>query len=151
MGRKIVRTLAFFLGLAGVLPFVGIAAASWLAPLNWHAAIVHALAVYVALIVSFLGGVHWGVAFSQPTFARRHLLWGLASAALAWGAVLLPWAILSLSAFILLLLLSWRVDRLWLANIGLPVKYGTFRTVLTAVAALSLLVAIGSYGRVGIL
>ena len=145
------RILAFFLVLAGVLPFIGVAAASWLAPVNWHAAIVQALLVYTALIVSFLGGVHWGVAFSQPAFSRRHLLWGMASVAMAWGAVLLPWAILSLSAFVLLLLLSWRVDRSWLAHVGSPLKYGALRTVLTAVAALSLLLAIGSYGRVGIL
>ena len=145
------RILAFFLGLVGVLPFIGVAAASWLAPVSWHTMIVHALSVYAALIVSFLGGVHWGVAFSRPEFARRHLLWGMASAAMAWGAVLLPWAILSLSAFILLLLLSWRVDRSWLVHIDLPQKYGALRTVLTAVAALSLLLAIGSYGRVGIL
>lgn len=145
------RILTFFLGLAGVLPFIAVAAASWLAPVSWHTAIVHALSVYAALIVSFLGGVRWGVAFSQPAFARRHLLWGMALAAMAWGAVLLPWAILSLSAFVLLLLLSWRFDRSWLVHIDLPRKYGTLCTVLTAVAALSLLLAIGSYGRVGIL
>lgn len=145
------RILTFFLGLACVLPFIGVAAASWLAPVSWHTAIVHALSVYAALIVSFLGGVRWGVVFSQPAFARRHLLWGMALAAMAWGAALLPWAILSLSAFVLLLLLSWRVDRSWPVHINLPRKYGTLCTVLTAVAALSLLLAIGSYGRVGIL
>ncbi len=145
------RILAFFLGLAGTLPFVGVAAASWLAPVNWHSMVVHALLVYTALIVSFLGGVHWGVAFSRPDFARRHLLWGMASAAMAWGVVLLPWAVVSLSAFILLLLLSWRVDRSWLVYVGLPLKYATLRTMLTAVAALSLLLVIGSYGRAGIL
>lgn len=145
------RILTFLLGLAGVLPFIAVAAASWLAPVSWHTAIVHALSVYAALIVSFLGGVRWSVAFSQPAFARRHLLWGMALAAMAWGAVLLPWAILSLSAFVSLLLLSWRVDRSWPVHSDLPRKYGTLCTVLTAVAAPSLLLAIGSYGRAGIL
>lgn len=145
------RLLALILGILGLVPFVAGAAASWLGALTWHAPIVHALVVYSALIISFLGGVHWGVAFSQPSNAQRHLLWGVAVVILAWGAVLLPWAIVSLSVFVLLLLLSWHIDRSWLAQVGVALKYAATRTLLTAIAALSLLITIGSYGRAGIL
>lgn len=145
------RILALFLGLAGLIPFITAAAASWLAAVGWHAQILHILAIYTALILSFLGGVHWGAAFNQTVLARRHLLWGVVLVVLAWGAVLLPWPVLSLSAFVLLLLLSWRIDRVWLAQVGLPIRYAVLRTLLTAIAAVSLLLAIGSYSRVGIL
>ncbi|MHB8920978.1 MAG: DUF3429 domain-containing protein [Halothiobacillus sp.] len=144
------RVLVFSLGIAGLLPFIGLTAATWFGPAEWHAALIHALAVYAALIISFLGGVHWGVALSQPERARKPMLWGVVPAMLAWGAVLLPWSVLALSALILLLLLCWRIDRLWLGEIGQRLGYGALRTGLTAVAALSLLAAIGSYGRVGI-
>ncbi|HQT42886.1 MAG TPA: DUF3429 domain-containing protein [Halothiobacillus sp.] len=144
------RLRVYFLGVAGLLPFIGLTVATWFGPAEWHAPLIHALAVYAALIISFLGGVHWGVALSRPEHARQHMLLGVAPAMLAWGAVLLPWSILALSAFILLLLLCWWIDRLWFGGIGQRLGYGALRTGLTAVAALSLLAAIGSYGRVGI-
>lgn len=145
------RILVWSLGFAGVFPFVGLASAAWLAPVDWHTNVTQILSVYAAVFISFLGGVHWGTALNQAPLARRHLLWGVGLSLLAWGVALIPWIIVRLSVFILLLLISLWVDRSWLAGIGAPLNYGVLRAVLTAVASLSLLLAIGSYGRVGIL
>jgi hypothetical protein len=59
-------TLAVVLGFAGLLPFLacGLFAVSTMEPTgtNW----VRALVFYGAVILSFLGGVHWGLALAVP-------------------------------------------------------------------------------------
>lgn len=143
------RTIAYLLGAAGLLPFIGLSLAAWLAPLAWHGQILHALTGYAAIVVSFLGGIHWGVAIHNPEVAKRHLWWGVAPALLAWGALLLPFAELALSALILVLLWSWWVDRAWLAARVRGLRYMLMRSLLTAVASLSLLAAVASFWRLG--
>lgn len=144
------RTIAYLLGAAGLLPFVGLSLAAWLAPLSWHAPLLTALIGYAAIVVSFLGGIHWGVALNNPDVAKRHLWWGVAPALLAWGSVLLPFAELSLSALIVIQLWSWWIDRAWLTARVRGVRYLLMRTLLTAVASLALLAAIASFWRLGL-
>ncbi|OZB35858.1 MAG: hypothetical protein B7X35_08420 [Halothiobacillus sp. 14-56-357] len=145
------RLLAWVLGLGGVIPFAGLAVTAWWGPLDWHSTVIHVLSVYAAVIVSFLGGVHWGAALNQSVAVRRHLLWGVSLSLLAWVAALLPWGIMRLSVFILLLLTALRVDRVWFGGISTSLNFGVLRTVLTALASLSLLLAIGSYARAGLI
>ena len=82
------------LGHAGLVPFVLLAATVWLvdAELQPWAAI--AMAAYAALIVSYLGGIHWGLAWklgdAPHDHQRAHLLWGVVPSLLAWVAVLMP-------------------------------------------------------------
>ncbi len=145
------RSLLVLLGFAGLIPFIGLAAASWgLAP-STHALWVQAIEIYAAVILSFLGGVHWGLAMAS-TGATQHkgLLWGVTPALLAWVIVLIPWPIVSLTLLILLLLLSWKVDRAALVAVDSAQTYLGLRTPLTAVASLSLLAVMGSFVRVGI-
>ncbi len=145
------RSLLGLLGFAGLIPFIGLAAASWgLAP-STHALWVQAIEIYAAIILSFLGGVHWGLAMAS-TGAAQHkgLLWGVTPALLAWLMVLIPWPMVSLTLLILLLLLSWTVDRRVMAAMDFTQTYLWLRTPLTAVASLSLLAVIGSFVRVGI-
>lgn len=63
---------AAILGAAGLIPFVGLAAGIWVPePFNaavgfTRAAMGDALATYAAVILSFMGGVHWGLAMRGP-------------------------------------------------------------------------------------
>lgn len=94
-------TLASGLGYAGLLPFVSGAALAWLLsgradPEPLHFA-VQALVTYAALIVSFLGGLPWGLSMRLPASepglmsVRSRALWsGIAYSLLAWVAVLMP-------------------------------------------------------------
>jgi len=50
------------LGYAGLFPFFAAAAAALLGPPPWRGAALSALAAYGAVILSFLGAVHWGLA-----------------------------------------------------------------------------------------
>ncbi|TVR97208.1 MAG: DUF3429 domain-containing protein [Rhodospirillales bacterium] len=87
-----VPSAAAWLTAAGALPFLAGAALAWLAgPLPGELA-VRAMIAYGAVILSFIGGIHWGFVTSAPGPLKGR--WGLLSAAtlpalLAWGALLL--------------------------------------------------------------
>ena len=58
-------TLRFPLA-TGLLPFLATALLSWIAAEDWRGVALYALAAYGAVILSFLGAVHWGLALRAP-------------------------------------------------------------------------------------
>jgi hypothetical protein len=81
---------ALRLGYAGLLPFGLGAALVWLVRADAHPYVVAGLSAYAAVIVSFLGGIHWGLAFRLPEPPRLLLVWGVVPSLAAWMAVLMP-------------------------------------------------------------
>ena len=127
------------LGLTGLLPFLaGAVALAVLDAPGLKAWAATALVAYAALIATFLGGIHWGLAMRgvQPVTAR--LGWGVSPSLLAWVAVMLP-ASMGLSLLALLLVTCYAVDRQFYASAGLSGWLG-LRLQLTSVATLSCLV-----------
>lgn len=145
--------LARTLGYAGLIPFVLLAALLWLVQVDLQAWVAIALAGYAALIASFMGGVHWGIAWlaahhaashnAAPHHAqRRHLLWGVVPSLLAWPGLLMPpFAGLAWLGFVLVL--CYLADRTLYARAGLQ-HWLTLRFRLSAVAALSCFVGAGA-------
>ena len=89
--EELIERLAY----AGGLPFVLLAILLWLVDEELHPFVSIALAAYGAVIVSFLGGIHWGIAFIKNTkYQRLHLIWGITLSMLACLAVLMLRAIL---------------------------------------------------------
>jgi hypothetical protein len=132
-------TAARVLGLAGLLPFIaGAAALALLDAPGLRAWAGTALVAYGALIATFLGGIHWGLAMRgvQPVSAR--LGWGVSPSLLAWVSLLLP---VSPGLWLLAVLLvsCYAVDRTLYASAGLSGWLG-LRLQLTSVATLSCLV-----------
>ncbi len=129
--------IAWALGLGGLIPFVALAALQWVSPPGWRMLAASALLGYGALIVSFLGGIHWGLAMRESPVPARRLLWGISPSLLGWLAVLLdsPWGqgVLALS----LLLCLW-VDQSAYRHRGLQ-AWLPLRRLLTAVATVSVL------------
>jgi Protein of unknown function (DUF3429) len=129
---------ARFLGLGGLLPFLAGAAALVVleAPglQGWAGS---ALVAYGALIASFLGGIHWGLAMQgvQPVSVR--LGWGVVPSLLAWVAVFLP-ASPGLLLLAGLLVTCYALDRRLYVSAGLSGWLG-LRLQLTCVASLSCL------------
>lgn len=82
--------LAQRLGYAGLLPFVAGALLVWLVRADVHAYAAMALSVYAALILSFLGGMHWGLAMRQAQPSTVALVWGVVPSLVAWPAALMP-------------------------------------------------------------
>ena len=131
-------TAARVLGLAGLLPFI--AGAAGLAALDapglqaWAGS---ALVAYGALIATFLGGIHWGLAMRGVPPVSLRLGWGVSPSLLAWVAVLLPVG-LGLLLLAGLLAVCYAVDRRLYASAGLSGWLG-LRLQLTSVATLSCL------------
>jgi hypothetical protein len=83
-----VPTAAAVLGYAGAIPFVTLALATFVSGAAGPLAI-QAVYAYAVAILSFLGGVHWGVALTtrgEPTFARLGA--GVVPSLAGWAAFL---------------------------------------------------------------
>ncbi len=126
------------LGVAGLLPFIGGAAAVALGPPAWHDTAARALIAYGAVIVSFLGGIHWGSPTGAAHDAAR--VWGVVPSLLAWPLLLVPSSRFALIGLAAALALCWAVDRARFPAMGLAALL-PLRTLLSSVAILSCLVA----------
>ncbi len=126
------------LGYAGLIPFVALAAATWLAPQTMLPKVSFALLAYSASIASFLGAIHWGLAMRGPlTPQPGPFVWGVFPSLVAWVALLLPIA-QGLWTVAMLLGMCLAIDRRSYPAYGLNDWLG-MRLHLTLVAAMCLL------------
>jgi hypothetical protein len=85
-----IPTIAALLGYGGLIPFLGCVAAAWAGiPAGFPA--IEAFLAYAAVILAFLGGIHWGMALAPAgeDFALR-LVVGVLPPLIGWLALLLP-------------------------------------------------------------
>ncbi|QQZ27566.1 DUF3429 domain-containing protein [Thiothrix subterranea] len=146
--KRALPTVMWRLGYGGLVPFFALTVALLLGmdvPLLESVRLDWWLAAYAALILSFLGAVHWGVALGmQDTLNESELgkllLFSVVPSVLAWFALLLPiqWALFVLAG---LVVFAYVVDALLLFD-KLSSSYGKMRLHLTVIVAL-LLVAAG--------
>ena len=95
---------------------------------------------YAAVIASFLGAVHWGMAVQQnDRFTRARLRWGVTPALIAWVLLAVTPAGVALVGFAFLFRLILIVDRFLLP--ALDDTYRQMRVHLSVVVVVSLLVA----------
>ncbi|MEY2684506.1 MAG: hypothetical protein RJA09_1650 [Pseudomonadota bacterium] len=130
------------LGAAGLLPFMGLALLVWLVEPDLQAWAAMAMAAYAALVVSFLGGIHWGAMWAKQQGDTAPVWWGIAPCLLAWPGVLMP-PHAGLPWLGLLLVACYLVDRKLYPALGLS-AWLTMRFRLSAVAALSCFIAAGA-------
>ncbi|MGK5025207.1 DUF3429 domain-containing protein [Janthinobacterium sp. RB2R34] len=134
------RTVAW-LGYGGLLPFVVLAGASVIDALHgalWQRMLLN----YGAVILSFVGALHWGVAMSLPALSARKrqvcFIWSVIPALLGWLALALghgAGSALLVLGFAAHYLQDWRLLR----DAGVPGWYLPLRRRLSVVAVLSLL------------
>lgn len=127
--------LALRLGYAGLIPFVAGALLVWLVREDAHPYVVLGLNAYAALITSFLGGIHWGIAFRLPQPPASLFVWGIVPSLVAWVAVMMPPSA-GLVVDGALLLACYGVDRSVYPRHGLS-AWLTLRFRLSTVAGLS--------------
>lgn len=77
------------LGYLAVVPFVAGAVLTWLVAVDAKPLAAQALSAYAAVVISFIGAIHWGVAFTRPSPATRTLVWGVIPSLVACAAVLM--------------------------------------------------------------
>ena len=128
---------ARLLGFGGLLPFVLLAAATIMA-LHTPFGPAHALLLgYGAVILSFVGALHWGAQLSSQQPSARHFIWSIVPALIGWGALMLP---AKAGALCLIggLVSCWAYDMRVIRTKQWPSFMGALRTILTAIACLSL-------------
>ena len=81
---------ARLLGHLGLVPFVLGALLVWVVHAEVRPYAAHALSAYGAVIVSFLGGIHWGLAFRLSAPPASLFIWGVVPSLIAWPAVVMP-------------------------------------------------------------
>ncbi len=132
------------LGLSGLLPFWGLALALFVPQLvPWsRAASGTALAAYGAIIVSFLGGIRWGlaVAASDQRNTGMHYAVSVLPSLAAW-VLLIPADPWRLSGLGVLALALGPIDVGLVSSRLAPAWFGRLRMVLSGGAGAALLVA----------
>lgn len=126
---------ALWLGLGGLVPIAACAAAAFIGPERWHGFALAALIGYGAVILAFLGAVHWGLALAataeaETRHARARLVLGVVPALVGWGALLLPpWA--GLTVLIGGFLAVWAAEESGAREGLVPSRYLWLRRLLT--------------------
>lgn len=130
------------LGYGGLIPFLGLAV---LANIDPDHGILYrgALLLYGAVILSFVGAIHWGVAMIDRDLSdqdrRACYLWSVVPALMAWASYILSPIAAALVLVLGFILQYWR-DMTLARKLVWPAWYMPMRIRLTAVASLSLLV-----------
>lgn len=145
MGNERLPTTVAYLGYGGLLPFIALATLSVVAPT--HSLIFRAaLIAYGAVILSFVGALHWGFAMTIPVMSNqlraKAFVWSVVPALLAWATYFLPGFI---GAIVLILgfMAQYYRDQTLDSQVSLPAWYLPLRLRLTIVASLSMV--IGAY------
>lgn len=140
-----VPPVALWLGGFGAVPFVVLAIANHVVepPLQGHTTF--ALTAYGATILSFLGGVHWGLAIADSSSSKpgrklaQRLTVSVLPSLVAWCALLLPISLsfslwLLAASFVLMLAIDLRATY----DKAAPIWYPRLRWPLSIVVFLSL-------------
>lgn len=133
-----VPPIARQLGYAGLIPFVALALLAWALP-EWRVKAQLAQLTYAAVILSFLGAVHWGLALAANRRDPLPYVFGIVPSLLGWLAVLLPYAVGGVMVTISLVLL-WFAERRALRGWPFAASYHQLRFQLTMVAWVSVIV-----------
>ena len=126
------------LGYLGLLPFVAATVAVWFAPPVASQFASRALLTYGAVILTFLGAVHWGLAMesSQPGRDRRLSL-SVLPALVAWVALLLS-PIIAFPVLVISFAVMNAADRQAAASGAAPSWYPSLRLPLSVIVVFCL-------------
>jgi hypothetical protein len=135
----------FWLGTAALLPFVVLTSGLYALPSDYRSNLVFWLSSYSAIILGFVGAIHWGLALAHPKMLygdrMTSMAWSVVPAAAAWSSLLIP----TESGLLLMAgtyAAQYGADRQFEARFSLPEWYPPLRNGLTAVAVLCLILAV---------
>lgn len=138
-------TTAKILGYAGLIPFFIFSIGSWI-PLPIFDDAVAILIAYAAVILSFIGAVHWGVVMSNNDDRHSmHLLASVVPSLVGWIALLIPVTpalFILLFGFIIHILYDWSVHE----KLVFPEWYLPMRVRLTSAVSICLAASIIAVG-----
>jgi Protein of unknown function (DUF3429) len=146
---RVSQTLTY----AGATPFV--IGAIWLLLPNTAESIrvllANGITTYAAVIISFLGGIQWGVGVAtldqQPKTARSLFFLSVIPSLLAWGMLFLQNTSTRVIVALLLIGFVWLIDALLNLQRVIPAWFFQLRSRISPVVMAALLVALISQSR----
>ena len=134
-------SVARMLGYAGLIPFIVLSISSWLAP-PLGAESTDLLVLYAAIILSFMGAVHWGAALvNDGQHSGALYTASVIPALVAWLAVLTAPPI-ALTLLLVSFIMLYRHDRRVNHQLGFAAWYLPLRKQLTVVVSICLLITL---------
>lgn len=141
-----------WLGTAGLFPFVALASAIWALPEAYSPILLSLLTSYGAVVLSFVGALHWGFAMLHPAMSEQDrtvfMTWSVVPALVGWICM---WMWVPAKTAMLLLIASFAIqyaaDRQFAQRFTLPSWYLRLRGGLTAIVVLCLLLALTHLAR----
>jgi hypothetical protein len=73
----------------GLVPFIALAALSFLVSPTHRPTIIFSLLAYGVTIISFLGAIHWGLTMIENPPNKQQLVWGVVPSLLAWISLII--------------------------------------------------------------
>jgi hypothetical protein len=138
------KRLVHQLGFAGLIPFAALCLACWLVDPEWLGVFIKNQLAYGILILSFLGGVHWGATIVATRLtlqqSRRALLWSVTPSLIGWLATMVGgfgFALL-IAGFIA----AYQADKRLFAWYDLPDWFIDLRLKLTCVVVAALVLTV---------
>lgn len=133
---------ALVLGFAGLLPFLAGSAGAWAADSPAYIIVINMQMAYGAVILSFLGAVHWGLAMAQDDARWRRLGFPVMPALAGWLALMLPnplGLVLLVLGFVAVFFADLRSPRLppWYKALRKPLTLVTILCLAASYAALA--------------
>ncbi len=131
------------LSLIGTLPFIAAATLAWLGPAAYFANVLSALFAYCAIVLSFLGGIQWGIGVSvsetAPKSAQTLFLLSVVPALLSWAMLFIDAPGSKIIVAIFLFGFAWAVDALLHLQKLIPMWFFRLRSITTPIVIASLL------------
>lgn len=136
------QQLANRLGFFGLVPFVFLTLACWIVHPDWLGYFIKGQLSYGIAILSFLGGLHWGLALlSGPRPAgeiKQSLLWGVTPSIIAWCSMTMISMGIGFLVQIIGFVVAYQVDKRLYARYELPAWFLVLRLRLTRVVVSAL-------------
>lgn len=140
--KKHIIIIANILGYAGALPFIGLSLISLLADEELANVAKSALHLYGAIILSFLGGLHWGRIASKNQYSKSDkwvLIYSVLPSLIAWSSFLMA-SIWRHSVWMLIItfILAYYIDRRFISASKWSLFMRSLRLNLTIISCLCL-------------
>jgi len=137
--------LPLTLAIAGAVPFVCLSVAVSMHIFPNTKAVSEVLLTYAAVIISFMGGIHWGIAVIRYADNRRIANFLIAESVwpslVAWGVLFKEDTFTQLLVLTLLYTFVWTIDSLLYSNDMIPQWFFNLRCIITPIVVVSLYVA----------
>lgn len=134
---------ASLLTLSGAIPFIAAAIAAFVLPPEHHARLLYAASTYAAVILSFLGGIQWGLGVSlhdaAPRSARTLFVVSVSVSLAGWCLLFIEPASLRLGCAAGLFACVWAIDGLLRLQALIPAWFFRLRSAATFIVVGALL------------